>query len=340
MVAARDIAYVRFSAPDVEEALRFLGDFGLSVSARENGQTYLRVNGEAHHTYVLSQGPPAFLGFGLTVEQHSDLEEIARHDGGGEIEKTDEPGGGERVVLLDPDGYRVEVVHGMETLPELAMREPVVLNTTSERRRLSTTVRPPLGPTQMRRVGHVGLIVASIERTTEWYSDLLSMIPTDSVVVGEPRHKVVSFVRYGYPDVYSDHHALALFRGERPGFGHVAFETQDFDAVFGGHEYLQERGWQPAWGPGRHELGSQLFDYWLDPWGRMVEHFADSDLFLPTDPSWEHDPADSRSALWGPQAARNPDGTLPSASLPGRTQPSPDAPGSRLPADARSGRTP
>lgn len=333
MVAARDIAYVRFSAPDVEEALRFLGDFGMSVSAQENGQTYLRVHGEAHHTYVLSEGPPKFLGFGLKVEARSDLEQISQNSNGNEIEKIDEPGGGERVVLSDPDGYRVEIVHGIETVRALPMRDPVMLNSTTERRRFSTTVRTPLGPTEMKRVGHVGLIVTSIEKTTEWYGDLLSMIPTDSVLVGEPKHKVVSFVRCGYPGVYSDHHALALFRGERPGFGHVAFETQDFDSVFGGHEYLQERGYNLAWGPGRHELGSQLFDYWLDPWGRMVEHFADSDLFLPEDPSWEHDPADSRSALWGPQAARNPDGTLPA---PGTQQggiaaPSPDAPGSQVP---------
>jgi len=28
---------------------------------------------------------------------------------------------------------------------------------------------------------------------------------------------------------------------------------------------------------GRHVLGSQVYDYWADPWGRVHEHWADSD---------------------------------------------------------------
>ena len=31
------------------------------------------------------------------------------------------------------------------------------------------------------------------------------------------------------------------------------------------------------WGIGRHVLGSQVYDYWADPWGRVHEHWADSD---------------------------------------------------------------
>jgi hypothetical protein len=31
------------------------------------------------------------------------------------------------------------------------------------------------------------------------------------------------------------------------------------------------------WGIGRHLLGSQVYDYWADPWGRVHEHWADSD---------------------------------------------------------------
>jgi hypothetical protein len=31
------------------------------------------------------------------------------------------------------------------------------------------------------------------------------------------------------------------------------------------------------WGIGRHVLGSQVYDYWSDPWGRTHEHWADSD---------------------------------------------------------------
>ena len=38
---------------------------------------------------------------------------------------------------------------------------------------------------------------------------------------------------------------------------------------FGKYEHM--------WGIGRHVLGSQVYDYWADPWGRVHEHWADSD---------------------------------------------------------------
>ena len=32
-----------------------------------------------------------------------------------------------------------------------------------------------------------------------------------------------------------------------------------------------------TWGIGRHLLGSQVYDYWADPWGRVHERWADTD---------------------------------------------------------------
>ncbi len=40
-------------------------------------------------------------------------------------------------------------------------------------------------------------------------------------------------------------------------------------------------------GIGRHIQGSQLFDYWRDPDGFLVEHFADGDMFDDSlEPGW------------------------------------------------------
>ena len=41
---------------------------------------------------------------------------------------------------------------------------------------------------------------------------------------------------------------------------------------------LQEKQYQHHWGVGRHVLGSQIFDYWRDPWGHTLEHWTDGDL--------------------------------------------------------------
>jgi len=54
--------------------------------------------------------------------------------------------------------------------------------------------------------------------------------------------------------------------------------VQDIDDVFMGHEHLAHSGkYEHMWGIGRHLLGSQVYDYWADPWRRVHEHWADTD---------------------------------------------------------------
>ena len=44
------------------------------------------------------------------------------------------------------------------------------------------------------------------------------------------------------------------------------------------HQRLEELGkYEHMWGIGRHLLGSQVYDYWADPWGRVHERWADTD---------------------------------------------------------------
>ena len=53
---------------------------------------------------------------------------------------------------------------------------------------------------------------------------------------------------------------------------------KDMDDVCMGHDHLKQFGtYEHMWGIGRHVLGSQVYDYWADPWGRVHEHWADSD---------------------------------------------------------------
>jgi hypothetical protein len=81
-----------------------------------------------------------------------------------------------------------------------------------------------------------------------------------------------------------DHHTLFLLaRGGPAGFMHSAFEVADFDDLMAGHEHLKGRGRDAAWGVGRHYLGSQIFDYWRDPWGHEIEHWTDGDKLLARD---------------------------------------------------------
>jgi hypothetical protein len=46
-----------------------------------------------------------------------------------------------------------------------------------------------------------------------------------------------------------------------------------------GHEHLRNKEkYDHVWGLGRHVLGSQIYDYWKDPWGRVHEHWCDTDV--------------------------------------------------------------
>jgi len=58
----------------------------------------------------------------------------------------------------------------------------------------------------------------------------------------------------------------------------LACDSCHVDAVFKDHEYLAGLGkYEHMWGVGRHLLGSQVYDYWCDPWGRVHERWADTD---------------------------------------------------------------
>jgi hypothetical protein len=64
---------------------------------------------------------------------------------------------------------------------------------------------------------------------------------------------------------------------------------------------------------GRHIQGSQLFDYWRDPDGFLVEHFADGDMFDNTlEPGWAPFTA-TGLAQWGPPVTKDFLGLNPSA---------------------------
>src|SRR6266700_5785711 len=84
-----------------------------------------------HHIHVTEKGEPKFLGFAYYAESEDDLKRIAKAPGASAIEAIDEPGGGKRVRLTEPNGYQIEVVHGVAAVPPiLAKRQK--LNTGEE----------------------------------------------------------------------------------------------------------------------------------------------------------------------------------------------------------------
>jgi hypothetical protein len=102
-------------------------------------------------------------------------------------------------------------------------------------------------------------------------------------------------------DEYVDHHVLLGIQSENAEFNHLSFEVADFDDVNTGHNFLQSKGYKHAWGVGRHVLGSQIFDYWRDPWGRIHEHFTDSDVVNNTHEGGRWEVHVGLNNQWGPE---------------------------------------
>jgi len=67
-----------------------------------------------------------------------------------------------------------------------------------------------------------------------------------------------------------------------------------------GNAYLLSKGHRHAWGVGRHVLGSQVFDYWFDPFGHRIEHWTDGDQFTTGDGSNVTDLETMIARQWGP----------------------------------------
>lgn len=102
----------------------------------------------------------------------------------------------------------------------------------------------------------------------------------------------------------ANHHTLnfAALPGKEPAFHHAAFEVADLDDLMVGHKHLKRGGYQHDWGVGRHILGSQVFDYWKDPFGNRIEHWTDGDLFDTDSPTNVTDLQTMLGNQWGPAA--------------------------------------
>ena len=299
LTRAASLAHLVFERPDLALAERFLTDFGLVVVKRTPEVLYLRGAGPAAYCYRIHRANrPRFVGFGLNVPSDADLQKLTELPGASKIEASPHPGGGRFTTLRDPSGFTVEVVHGRANAEELNYRAPLSLNQGVQPVRVNSTQRPPARPPEIYKVGHIVLDVAEYQKTCEWYTYHFGLIPSDVQVLpdGSP---VVTFMRLDLGDKPADHHTMAIAQGFTPGYSHSAYEVVDADAVGMGQKILQERGWKHAWGIGRHVLGSQLFDYWQDPWGDKHEHYCDGDMFTAEKPMGIEFASPEAMAQWG-----------------------------------------
>lgn len=280
MLKVRDVQYATYRVPDLDLAERFLTDFGM-VRASRTPQV-LEMRGAGSYPVIYRAELADKPGFAHIV-----------FDGPGD--KT----------LKDPDGYEIRVVSGVRKVSPLPLRTALEMNNPARRVRLNGGQRPPAAPAPILRMGHLIFKVSDINRSIAWYEGELGLKVSDAVYAGEEKNKLIAFMRCDRGREHTDHHTVGLAQvppGAPLGVHHTSFETVDLDALGMGGEWLKAKGWekQHVWGIGRHYLGSQVFDYWRDPFGNMVEHFADGDLFDASVPTELHPVGKESLYQWGP----------------------------------------
>ncbi len=305
LIKVHDLAWLEFEKPDLGRAEIFAQAFGFTTALRTDDELQLRGADSGAPCVIIRRGNRT--RFHRVAFQASDTTDLTRlaDATAGRIAPLPDSLGGLAVDLIDPGGLPVRVVAGTHRLPTLPAQTPRTLNFGTGLRRINATQRPPRRPAIVQRLGHLVLQRTRYRRALDWYLDTLGMIVSDFLFFPGQRGRgpTMSFIRCDRGATPTDHHTLALALGPADRYVHSAYQVCDLDALAAGGEHLKDRGYQRSWGVGRHIQGSQIFDYWRDPDGFLVEHFTDGDLFDNTlEPGWAPFTA-SGLAQWGPRAS-------------------------------------
>ena len=299
-IKVTDVAFVRFQAPDLDVMQAFLEEFGLHVAECTSDALYMRGADDDGFVHVTHLGDDArFIGLAFEAASIVDLDQLAAHADFSAVDELDGPGGGKVVRATDPNGFQVEVVAGRASVGTLPLPSPPARNDAAAKPRKGAALRLDAGPSHVKRLGHCVLDVLDYRASEAWYKQHFGLVTSDEIALDETT-ALGAFLRCDRGAEFVDHHTLFLVGIGRAGFNHAAFEVADFDDLMSGHSHLATHGRHAQWGIGRHILGSQIYDYWLDPYGHMVEHWTDGDLFNNETPPNVADLGALLGSQWGP----------------------------------------
>jgi catechol 2,3-dioxygenase-like lactoylglutathione lyase family enzyme len=270
----RSLQNIGFVVPNLEVGKQFYEDFGME--AREVGDAVaMRCPGHSQDQVVLVEGKERrlqHLTFGTRADEIGAMMSSLEAHG---VELVDPPysnlpyeAAGDGLWFNDPDGLLVNICVAEEAKTR---SEPEMLynNRGYHRRKNVRGIPVESQVVAPRRMGHVLLFTPDVGAKAAFYTERLGMKISDTM-----DGDVVAFLRNGCG---GDHHVVALVKSDKPGFHHASFEFGTIDDIGLAGAALLEKGHQHCWGPGRHVVGSNYFHYVRDPWGTLIEHFADID---------------------------------------------------------------
>ncbi|KPI44109.1 Metapyrocatechase 2 [Cyphellophora attinorum] len=308
------LAHVYFEHPDLEEFEKFAIDFGFVEAKRSENTTYLRGYGRDQYVYVASKsmdGKAHFRGAAFVAASEDDFNKARELPNAVAQTLEDAPGGGIMVTLSRPENMFLHIIYGQaerdvpgDSTSAVASGLQASFNTPFQKRRRGVFQRPHDGPALVHKLGHFGYNCTNFDTELEFYTSNFNLVPSDILYhPGDPSKDVMVFLHLDQGEIFSDHHSFFMSRASpdvrKTYLHHTSYEVTDFDTQLMGHQWLAKRNWKSVWGVGRHILGSQIFDYWQDPSGFKIEHYADGDVVNEATPV-RRDAAGPFS-IWGPE---------------------------------------
>jgi len=268
---------VELGVKDLNQSIAFYQCiWGLEPVVTEGDTVHLRANGGEHHVVTLRERPKGgLLGIHFAAQDRVAVDALAAKAKAFGAKAVSAPaelprgaGGGYGFSFQSPDGHVLNISCDVARHP----------NTVSDRSKPLT-------------LSHVVLNSPKIEDQTGFFIDLLGFRLSDTT-------DMMEFVRCS-----SDHHSIAVARGEGPSLNHMAYEMSNIDGLMRGAGRLKSSGFNSEWGVGRHGPGDNVFTYFVEPNGFVVEYTAeveqiDEATYLPHDAKyWREFPM--RPCRWG-----------------------------------------
>ncbi len=231
---------IELALPGAADAAAFLTDiWGMAPAAVEGNIHYLRGSGGFPYLIALEDSADSYVRsttFVCTVERLEQLKRSVSEAGLTAAPVTsDDPGGGHGIIVELAEGELLRfLVDAAEVAPIEGHDLPVKLT-------------------------HVVFNSADAEATGHLVEEALGFRVSD-------RTKGMVFVRCN-----DSHHSTAFARAGFASLNHIAFEKEDLDAVMRGIGRLRDQDMVPAWGPGRHGPGANVFAYFIAPFGPVIE---------------------------------------------------------------------
>ncbi len=290
-MAVNTLLHYALEVPDQSAGEKFYRSFGLETASGRDATVRLRPATVARDTVLLYEGPKKrlhHLAFGAPGEEFAKTRAALRDAG---VRELDPPRGAPEsgIWFRDPDGHLVNVRDEAGAVPPAD--PPLAINSPGRSLRLGARGYPAPGTgARPRRLGHVLLFTPDVNRQLDFYTRALGMRLSDRC------QKIIAFLR-----CTTDHHNLAFLASAGPGFHHGSYEVGSVDEIAMGALRMRDAGFHPAWGIGRHVIGSNFFYYIRDPWGSFAEYFHDIDV-IPETCAWQAQDFPEADALycWGP----------------------------------------